>query len=191
MMSILVRKTQLPTASALHTAFPKMNYSDAFSAIINDEQLQLLPVDAAKAFFSAAPAWVSWLMQLRNAIVKLFGIKTSGANGSRESILNNFTGEPGQAIGLFRVFSKSEHEIVLGENDKHLDFRISVWLEPQGSGKQVLTLSTIVVLHNWFGRLYFWPVKFFHRLIVPAMLRAMVRKLESQRVPPRLHTAHD
>ncbi|MGL5892164.1 MAG: DUF2867 domain-containing protein [Bacteroidia bacterium] len=188
---MLVSKTELPEASALQTAFPKTNYSDAFSATVNDEQLQLTPVDAAKAFFSAAPAWVSWLMQLRNTIVKLFGIKTSGTTGSRERILENFTGEPGQAIGLFRVFSKSEHEIVMGENDKHLDFRISVWLEPQGGGKQVLTLSTIVVLHNWLGRLYFWPVKFFHRLIVPAMLRSMVRKLESPHVSPRLHTAHD
>ncbi|MFN8714922.1 MAG: DUF2867 domain-containing protein [Bacteroidota bacterium] len=190
-MSILVLKTQLPAASLLHTAFPKIHYADAFSAPLKDDQLQLKPIDAAKAFFLAAPAWVSWMMQLRNWIVKLFGIKTSAPTGTREQILENFNGEPGQTIGLFRVFSKSEHEIVMGENDKHLDFRISVWLEPQGSGKQVLTLSTIVVLHNWLGRLYFWPVKFFHRLIVPVMLRAMVRQLESQNVSSRLHTAHD
>jgi Protein of unknown function (DUF2867) len=137
-MSILVLKTQLPAASALNSAFPKIHYTDAFSAPINDDLLQLKPIDAAKAFFSAAPAWVSWMMQLRNSIVKLFGIKTSAPTGTRKQILENFNGEPGQTIGLFRVFSKSEHEIVMGENDKHLDFRISVWLEPQGSSKQVL-----------------------------------------------------
>lgn len=191
MMSISVLKTQLPASSALHFSFPKNNYTDAFSVHLKDTQLQLQPLDAVKTFFEAAPSWVSWLMHLRNAIVKLFGIKTSDQSGSRERVLNTFTGEPGQSIGLFRVFSRSEHEIVMGENDKHLDFRISVWLEPQGSSKQVLTLSTIVVLHNWLGRLYFWPVKIFHRLIVPVMLRAMVRKLESQRVSPRLYTTHD
>ncbi len=94
-MSISVHKTQLPAASVLHTAFPKIHYADAFSASVKDDQLKFKPIDAARAFFSAAPACVSGLMYLRNLVVKLFGIKTAAPTGNHEQNLVNLTAEPG------------------------------------------------------------------------------------------------
>lgn len=182
MMSILVAKTQVPQNSEVWSMNEQVHYSDAYKASVVDPHLRLTVTDATKAFFSSAPAWVGWLMQLRTSLVKIIGLKTAASTYSREHVLENFTCEPGQSIGLFRVFSKSAQEVVMGEDDKHLDFRVSVYFVPSGDLKQELTLSTVVVLHNWLGRVYFWPVKFFHRLVVPAMLRAMVRKLERQHV---------
>jgi hypothetical protein len=81
---------------------------------------------------------------------------------------------------LFKVLEKTDREAVVGEDDKHLDFRVSVHLDPlPGSAPYAyaLTLSTIVLFHNRIGKLYFAVVKPFHQLIVPAMLRGIAKRL--------------
>ncbi|MCU0433136.1 MAG: DUF2867 domain-containing protein [Bacteroidia bacterium] len=76
-------------------------------------------------------------------------------------------------------------------NNRHLNFRVSLRPEPENENVQRLVLSTAVIFHNRAGRVYFWPVGFFHRRIVPAMLPAMAKHLQKQHVSPRLHTTHD
>ena len=95
-------------------------------------------------------------------------------------MLKNFTCEPNDKIGLFTVFHKDENEVVLGEDDKHLNFRISLYKAESLRGKDTksLTISTTVKFHNWLGRLYFMPVKPFHRLIVPRMLKGILKQME-------------
>jgi hypothetical protein len=79
------------------------------------------------------------------------------------------------------VLEQNEREAVVGEDDKHLDFRVSIHLEPlPGSSAPyayAFTLSTIVIFHNRAGRLYFSMVKPFHRLIVPAVMRGIAKRL--------------
>jgi hypothetical protein len=61
----------------------------------------------------------------------------------------------------------------LGEDDKHLDFRMSVLRSPGFSptlGGQ-LTVSTVVHCHNRLGRAYILVIAPFHRLVVKASLR--------------------
>ncbi len=43
-----------------------------------------------------------------------------------------------------------------------------------------LTISTTAKFNNWFGKLYLLPVKPFHKLIVPIMLRRMIKKIETR-----------
>ena len=75
-------------------------------------------------------------------------------------------------IGIFKVYSKSETEIVLGEDDKHLDFRLSVLrtpgLSPSLGGQ--LTVSTVVHCNNLLGRAYLLVIAPFHRQVVTASL---------------------
>ena len=47
--------------------------------------------------------------------------------------------------------------------------------------KKDLTISTTVEFNNWFGRLYFLPVRPFHKIIVPTMLKGIIKELETQR----------
>lgn len=170
---------------------PVPHYVDAFAAELHDPGHTLTVVDAAKAFFLSAPRWLGALMRVRNALVKMVGLKTGGNTRSFEEAMRNFQCLPGQRMGLFEVYAVTPREVILGENDRHLNFRLSVWMEPVDDSAQRLVLSTAVVFHNRAGRLYFWPVGFFHRRIVPAMLKAMVKHLESQHVSPRLRTTHD
>ena len=96
---------------------------------------------------------------------------------NKEALLRNFKGNEGERLGLFKVFSRSENELILGEDDKHLDFRVSLLQVPLSSSKAELTISTTVKFHNAFGRSYFFLVKPFHKLIVQTMLKGIVHQL--------------
>ena len=115
---------------------------------------------AAIKMFARAPRWVEALVNLRNLIVAPFGLKTSG------------DGEPstGGMIGLFPVLSETPERLVAGFNDSHLDFRVVVDVASAGNGQQVTT-TTLVLTHNWFGRIYLTAIMPFHRLVARAMLR--------------------
>jgi hypothetical protein len=175
-------QTKLPINSVLNTAFKTYDYVDSFRGEITTLNPKIEPIDVGIAFFSSAPKWVSQLMVFRNKIVRIFGLKTAGNVLNPAEQLRNFKCEPGEQLGLFKVFSKTENEVILGENDKHLNFRVSLYFEkPEtADSKTGLTISTIVEFNNWFGRLYFLPVRPFHRLIVPSMLRGIIRELENR-----------
>jgi hypothetical protein len=59
--------------------------------------------------------------------------------------------EPGEKIGVFRVYTVSDAEVILGEDDRHLDFRISVHLK-EVQGMKDVTISTVVHYNNTLGK---------------------------------------
>lgn len=65
--------------------------------------------------------------------------------------------------------------LVLTERDRHLDVMICLSID-----KRVLTVTSSVVTHNAFGRLYMLPVGLAHRVIVNRDLRRLKRTLEAQ-----------
>ena len=134
-----------------------------------------------KLFFSTGPKWIDSLFALRNKIVKFFGLKVSNSISERGIQLKNFKCQENDQIGLFKVFLSNENEVVLGENDKHLDFRVSLFLKNiEGKNNKELTISTLVRFNNLFGKLYFIPVKPFHSFIVPSMLKSIVQNLQKE-----------
>ena len=101
-----------------------------------------------------------------------FGIKTAkqlrdeGAAGSRDH------------VDIFRIYKRSAHEIILGENDSHLDFRVSVLQQTRSTHEgrsRYLVLSTVVNCHNALGRAYIVAIAPFHRLVVRSSLRRAAR----------------
>ena len=168
-----------PSASAIGRSLPVVQYLDAYA----------LPLPAlhsasaaAQAIFRRAPQWVIALMGLRNAVVKRLGLRPA---------ISTFYGpqprlgelRPGDHLGPFQVFSVTPTEVVLGLNDKHLDFRGAVLVESFGKSAARVWVCTAVQFHNAFGRCYFALIRPFHVLIVQAMLRAGQCRLES--LPPR------
>lgn len=155
---------------------------DSFEGTLNDVGNKITSVDIGKAFFSSGPEWVGKLFNLRNKIVSVLGLKTSGNVVDRQQQLDNFKCEPGEQLGLFKVFNKTDNEVIIGEDDKHLDFRVSLFLgnAEKGNSKKHIIISTTVEFNNWFGRLYFLPVRPFHKFIVPAMLKGIIKELEKQ-----------
>ena len=116
------------------------------------------------------PKWFNALFWIRDVLVGSFGIKT----------LRNHTPDNTERFGIFSVLEKNEHRIIAGENDKHLDFRVAITLS-ESNNRQSISFQTLVHFNNIFGRLYFVPVKPFHKIIVPILLRRMVRNFEQHK----------
>ena len=175
-----VIKSKVPYRSLLNQGDKKYDYVDSFQGSIIGNENKLNSTDIAKAFFSSAPNWVDKLMGFRNKMVAIVGLKTSGSTADRQKDLDNLKCEKGEQVGIFRFYDKTENEIILGEDDKHLNFRVSLYLEKSKfkQEERKLIISTAVIFNNWFGRLYFLPVRAFHIPIVGTMLKATVRKLK-------------
>ncbi|SDY11420.1 Protein of unknown function [Collimonas sp. OK242] len=118
---------------------------------------------AADAIIKNPPRWIKQLMATRNRLVRLFQLKTVEM-GVDDPLASQRT------VGGFPVVAHSAQEVVLGFDDKHLDFRISVTVAPgKGSGTQV-TVATVVKTNNLLGRVYLAAVMPFHRAIVRHLL---------------------
>ena len=169
-----IEKTKLPDISVLNSnnAF---KFIDGYKADFIDKEDTIDIQKIGKLFFSTGPVWI-------DQIVKLLGLKTSAKIADKEKQLEKFNCEPNERIGLFCVFNRSENEVILGENDKHLDFRVSLFLERNGQSdnKRTLIISTSVKFNNRFGKLYFIPVKPFHKFIVPTMLKSMIKNINKE-----------
>jgi hypothetical protein len=81
-------------------------------------------------------------------------------------------------VGIFKIYERGRNEVILGEDDKHLDFRLSVLYVPKtaaaGSTPQLI-LSTVVHCHNLLGRTYIALIAPFHRLVAQSALRGAAR----------------
>ncbi|SEH33511.1 DUF2867 domain-containing protein [Chryseobacterium culicis] len=173
-----IKKTEFPETSALYKGKKDFDYMDSFEGKLTERRSNLDITEVGKAFFTSGPVWGKKMFAFRNKIAGIFGLKT-GAETGKKLAGNDAQYEVGERIGLFKVFDKTYNEIILGEDYRHLDFRVSLLFDKNKDEEEnSLTISTTVKFHNWLGVLYFLPVRPFHKLIVPAMLKNMIHKLE-------------
>ncbi|MBV8324934.1 DUF2867 domain-containing protein [Chryseobacterium sp.] len=167
-----IKKTEFPATSVLFKGKNDFDYIDSFVGDLPDCHRKIDIAEIGKAFFTSGPKWGKKMFAFRNKVVGLLGLKT-GSETDQLKDAEHFTCEVGERVGLFKVFDKTENEIILGEDDKHLDFRISLLFNGHQNlpDHHSLTISTTVKYHNWLGVLYFLPVRPFHKLIVPALLK--------------------
>jgi hypothetical protein len=172
-----VQNVALPSDTLVARAFPRFDYADAY-------RVQLpagAPCDldaVVRAALGATPRWVALLMRLRDALVGPMGLKTAGHPVQRDPGRGPI--RIGEMIGIFRVYDRSADELLLGEDDRHLDFRLSVLVQKDERAAWAI-VSTIVRFNSWLGRAYFLPVRPFHKLIVPALLRSAYRRYRQKR----------
>jgi Protein of unknown function (DUF2867) len=131
----------LPRSSALWAHHRTGDFIDCYSVE------SALPLREAALRGFAMPGWARGLLGLRNRLVRPFGLKTGASPGI-------------DAIGIFPVAKASEDEMILGLDDRHLDFRIALLRQ----GGRVY-MSTWVRPHNLAGRVYLRLVLPFHILI--------------------------
>lgn len=144
--------------------------ADAFEVRLPDNAVTD-PELLARFMLSNQPAWVAKLLTVRDAIVVAFGLKTA-------KTLRGLARTNSERINIFKIYERHSNEIILGEDDKHLDFRLSVLREmraaPAGPSPYLI-LSTVVDCHNRLGRAYITLIAPFHRLVVAAGLRRAAR----------------
>ena len=155
-----------PEGSLILDGFNVIDYIDAFCIdIVTAESVDKI---TTKAFH--VPGWVAFLMKTRNTMVRAFGLKT-GEEGLAEE--KDFYPVGGRAI-YFTVIGRNDNEIIMAENDKHLNFRASVFMNKQGDDASVY-ITTLVHYNNVWGKVYFFFVKPFHKIIIRSLLKKLVK----------------
>ncbi|MEK7687164.1 MAG: DUF2867 domain-containing protein [Pseudomonadota bacterium] len=154
----------LPTPSRIAGLYAGADLADAYAIGLPSDTTH--DIEALTRFMLGEQApWLRLLMGVRDAAVAGFGIKTSRQLRQASNI------DGVARIYIFRVYEITGDEAILGEDDKHLDFRASV---QRRSGDIVVT--TVVHCHNLLGRLYLALITPFHRLVVKSMLRRAARR---------------
>lgn len=138
---------------------PGADFGDRYALTVDSQNLDA--AEGARRVFGHAPSWIKGLLGLRNLMTRPFGLKPGRDRAAPDA----------RQIGIFPVIGQSPAEILMGLNDRHLDFRVSLEVRNLGDGRQDVLVSTAVKTHNLFGRAYLAIVKPFHRLIVPTMLK--------------------
>lgn len=161
-----------PTGSKIQQLVPGSYFHDSWS--IEAAEPNLDPLSQFIRVAKSPPWWMDEAMKLRNRIVSLLGIKNLGALSDVSALKRATDYKPGDRVGIFTLLSTSETEVLLGDSDKHLDVVVSVHRQPMEQAAQaVVTVTTVVRVHNWLGRLYMVPVRPAHRVIARAMVRAV------------------
>jgi hypothetical protein len=164
-MMTQVIATTVPDDSVLQAWLAGADFFDAYEAPLTSAMLS--PTEIFLRASRSTPRWVDRLMAIRNRIVRLFGLKDVGAMKAATRSTDSY--QVGDRLGIFSVFGKTENELLLGIDDRHLDVRVSV-LKSQRDGLPHYVVSTVVHVHNLLGRIYMAPVGRIHPFVVRSMM---------------------
>lgn len=149
-----VAETDLPPESALNGRMSAGDFLDCYRVAST-----LRPRRAAE-IITDFPQWAHFLLTIRRVVTTPFGLSNDGPPASDK-------------LGPFPVEHETDHELIAGFDDLHLDFRISV-LSQSGH----VYLATWVHTHNLGGRLYLGAIMPFHILIARNALKRVARSSE-------------
>lgn len=165
-------ETQAPAGSEVQRLVAGSYFHDAWS--INAADPNLDPLSQFLRVAKSTPAWIDSAMRLRNRIVALLGLKNLGGLSDLNLAKTASEYKAGDRVGIFTLISQSGSEVLLGDSDKHLDVVVSVHRQQAATSTEArVTVTTVVNVHNWLGRLYMLPVRPAHRFIARAMVRAV------------------
>jgi hypothetical protein len=159
-MNKVIKLKTYPESTLVYSDMDRVDYFDSYMIIKNTPE----SVAEITHKMLKSPAWVEMLTRLRDFLVKPFGLKTGDEIRAERNGDYEFDFAP--------VLYRSDEEIVMGMNDKHLYFRLSVLKVARTENSQ-LFLTTIVRFNNVGGRIYFAFIRLFHGLIVRTMLRRL------------------
>lgn len=150
--AVRVRAVPVPATGLLAGALPRVDWSDAYE-VTCPADARTDPQVWADAIFHSAPRWVRGLLAVRQATVALVGIDRGRPN-------------------TFDTLTRTDEEVLLGTDERHLSFRASVLTRADR-----VVLSTVVQIHNRRGRAYSAVVRLIHPMIVRAVLGRAARIL--------------
>lgn len=168
-----VSAVDLPKSSALWAHVQAGDFLDCYRATAVPIELGM--EEAVRTALNHMPGWVRWLMDIRNRIVGPLGLKAGkhSRKGEAGEDAPLEMSAPSERI-VFTVRERYENEIILGEDDRHLDFRVSVFRTPVA-----WYVATWVHPHAWYGWLYLYAIMPFHK----AIMYLSARRLEEVQRP--------
>ena len=153
MGNIQIIEELIPRSDKIFISFGKVNYEDRFCLIIETKKIINIDFIVVK-LIKIIPKWFKLLLNLRNVIARIFGLKT-GKIGNIYKNSEKLIFKQDQKIGDIFIFFKDKNQLIAELKDKHLDFRFSIFIR-QKEGITKVSLSTIVKINNFFGKVYFF-----------------------------------
>jgi hypothetical protein len=167
-------KSSLPENSRTRNFLPA-GYVETYSVIV-PEHSRLTPDNIFVAIWTDFPKWLQMLFKLRDWLVKPFGLK---AGSSEKKFGQKFeeairTGNP---LDLMTVPVKTADETVMRLTDKHLTAELSVHNEKLDNSQLKINIITLVHYHNVLGKIYFFLIRPFHKMIVKTITKRSLKRL--------------
>ena len=170
MGNIQIIEELIPRNDKIFNSFGKVTYEDRFCLVHETKKIINIDFIIVK-LIKTIPKWFDLLLNLRNVIARIFGLKT-GKIGNIYKNSEELIFKQDQMIGDIFIFFKDKNHLIAELNDKHLDFRFSIFIW-QKEGITKISLSTIVKINNIFGSIYIFLIKPFHRLIIQNFLKSL------------------
>ncbi|MDU1890864.1 MAG: DUF2867 domain-containing protein [Dysgonomonas sp.] len=166
-----VVKSEIPENSLILNYLPA-NYTDVYKCTITDNK-GISADDIQVVFWTRQPKWLKALFNIRNSIVRFFGLKTDRADPSEfERCIR-----AGSNYHFTSIPAKSANETIIYLQDKHLSAYLSVYIEDIGTNNKTVYATTLVHFHYWLGYAYFYTIYPFHHLVVKKMLKQTLMHL--------------
>lgn len=143
----------------LQDLLTKIDFSDTFSTTNHIDSL----AEITQLIFNTSPQWIASLFKIRNSIAKHIGLKTEVPEDYTEVF------KVGGYVKFFKIYAIAPHQIILGANDSHLNFRAII--QRDASSTYNIRVVTLVEYHNALGKIYMTIVKPFHRIVLKGMLK--------------------
>ncbi len=155
-----IEACDLPAGSAIERRVADAAFfRDAYCAPLAHAQASV--VDIFFAVFGHPSPWLKRLLIVRNRMATACGLDAPTPDEIMSPQRRCSYGV-GDKIGPWPVFSLSEAELVAGRNNKHLDFRLSIFKHTDGDLASAV-ISTVCTTHNIFGKLYLLVIIPFHK----------------------------
>ena len=146
--------------SYLIDKYPQADYIDTYcKKVLNSNNLD--PKNIMVLFFTSFPWWISWLLKLRDIIVKPFRLREGSFDGHIQNA----------------ILLQNDNEAIYEMADSHLNFSVSVRCNKIDMNTQEVCITTIVKFNNRVGKIYFTVIKPFHKVIVKYQLKIICNQL--------------
>lgn len=166
-----VVECDVPSSSVLsRDLIENSDFHDSWRAPLTRPDIAI--VDLFFALFGHTPLWMKFILIVRNAAVRPFGLEAPTVGEILRPRVKSQHGL-GEKIGPWPIFFLADDEIIAGRNNKHMDFRLSVLRATEGGAADVV-VSTICTVHNVFGRIYLFFIIPFHRAGVRSLMSRAV-----------------
>ena len=170
-----VVESELPRHSALGKGLiERADFRDAYRAPLSRPDLSV--VDIFFGIFAHRPGWMNLLLIARNKVAGLAGLEVPTAleiikKERRDCYL------VGDKIGPWPIFFLGSDELVVGRDNKHMDFRLSIMKIHDDSPGVIV--STLCMVHNRFGQHYLSAITPFHKV---GLRRLMENAIDARRL---------
>ena len=136
---------QLPPESRLRDSLPRMDYLDSFEVPSRTPEEDVVVIYAAA--LGHLPKVFKQLLVVRSHLVKPLGIAGVSYGDLARPIDIGRSYAVGDKLGRWTLFAKHQDELITGANDRHLDFRVSVFRD----ARPRIVLATAVMTHGSSG----------------------------------------